>query len=96
MFKISIIYRYRFIKQNEEFDDKNNPKLKIVKLSDNDFLIILDNSISFGYSLLIEKVGEELDSSLDSLLINRYLKMPEFNLLWWKIISFNKINNLIY
>ncbi len=38
--------------------------LKVIKLSDSDFLRTLENAIRFGQPVLLENVEEELDPSL--------------------------------
>lgn len=49
-------------------------KLVVIKQNDNDFVRNLENSLQFGYSLLIENVGEELDAILDPLLSKQFFK----------------------
>ena len=56
---------------------KNNElenKLIVVKQTDSDFARNLENSLQFGYSLLIENALEELDSILDPLLSKQFFK----------------------
>jgi len=53
--------------------------LKIVKLTDNDFMRILDNCIQLGLPLLIENVGEDLDPSLEPILLKQVFKQGKFN-----------------
>lgn len=43
--------------------------IKIIKLTDSDFLRTLENSIQFGKPVLLENVGEELDPSLTPILL---------------------------
>ena len=40
----------------------------------NEILFQLENSISFGNSILLENVGEEIDSMFDSILQNKKIK----------------------
>ena len=47
---------------------------QVVKLSDNDYIRTLENSIQFGTPVLIENVGEELDPSLEPLLLKQVFK----------------------
>ena len=47
--------------------EKEN-KLYIVKLSDSNYVRSLENAISFGYPVLMENVGEELDAILEPVL----------------------------
>ncbi|CAH8538577.1 unnamed protein product [Heterobilharzia americana] len=46
----------------------------VVKLTDNDFIRNLENSIQFGTPLLLENVGEDLDPSLEPLLLKQTFK----------------------
>ena len=48
--------------------------LKVVKLTDNDFMRQLDNCIQLGLPLLIENVGEDLDPSLEPILLKQVFK----------------------
>lgn len=53
--------------------EKTN-KLEIVKLSDNNFLRVVENCIQFGNPCLIENVGEELDPILEPVLLRQTFK----------------------
>ena len=53
--------------------EKEN-KLSVVKFTDSDFMRTLENSIQFGNPVLIENVGEELDPSLEPLLLKQTFK----------------------
>ena len=59
----------RWIKNSE----KEN-KLNVIKLTDSDMMRTLENSIQFGTPLLLENVGEELDPSLEPLLLRQTFK----------------------
>ena len=48
--------------------------LLILKLSDNNFLKLLENKILFGHPVLLENVGEDLDPSLEPLLLKQIVK----------------------
>ena len=48
--------------------------LQVVKLSDSGYIRTLENSIQFGTPVLIENVGEELDPSLEPLLLKQVFK----------------------
>jgi len=48
--------------------------LSVIKLTDADYTRHLENSISFGNPLLLENVGEELDPSLEPLLLKQIFK----------------------
>ena len=52
--------------------------LKVVKLSDADYIRRLENSIQFGTPVLIENVGEELDPTLEPLLLKQVFKQGKF------------------
>ncbi|KXZ55711.1 DHC8 protein [Gonium pectorale] len=50
-------------------------KLQVIKLSEgSDFLRVLENAIQFGLPVLLENVGEELDPSLEPLLLKQTFK----------------------
>ena len=49
-------------------------KLKIIKLSDKEFLRTLENAIQFGIPVLLENVSEELDPSLTPVLLKQTFK----------------------
>ncbi|EGD75848.1 dynein heavy chain 7 [Salpingoeca rosetta] len=53
--------------------EKEN-KLTVVKLSDSDFVRSLENAIQFGTPILLENVGEELDSILEPVLLKQTFK----------------------
>jgi ATP-binding dynein motor region len=46
-------------------------KLAVIKLTDSDYMRTLENSIQFGQPVLLEDVGEELDPSLEPLLLKQ-------------------------
>ena len=53
--------------------EKDN-KLQVVKLTQADYVRTLENCIQFGNPVLIENVGEELDPSLEPLLLKQKFK----------------------
>lgn len=53
--------------------EKDN-NLAIMKLTDPDILRKLENSLQFGWPVLLEDVGEELDPSLEPLLLQQTFK----------------------
>nr|XP_014432906.1 dynein heavy chain 12, axonemal isoform X1 [Pelodiscus sinensis] len=56
---------------------KNSEKenqLSVIKFTDTDYMRILENCIQFGTPLLLENVGEELDPSLEPLLLRQTFK----------------------
>ncbi|KAK9829119.1 hypothetical protein WJX72_004004 [[Myrmecia] bisecta] len=48
--------------------------MEVVKLSDGDYVRKLENCIQFGYPVLLENVGEELDPTLEPLLLKSIFK----------------------
>ena len=49
--------------------------LQVIKLSEGgEYLRTLENAIQFGLPVLLENVGEELDPSLEPLLLNQTFK----------------------
>ncbi|XP_061667239.1 dynein axonemal heavy chain 12-like [Syngnathoides biaculeatus] len=59
----------KWVKNSEK---ENN--LNIIKLTDDDYMRTLENCIQFGSPLLLENVGEELDPSLEPLLLKQTFK----------------------
>lgn len=53
--------------------EKDN-QLRVIKVSDTDYMRTLENCIQFGTPLLLENVGEELDPSLEPLLLKQTFK----------------------
>ena len=49
-------------------------QLSIIKLSDSNYVRILENSIQFGKPVLLENVGEELDPLLEPILLKQTFK----------------------
>ena len=64
----------RWVKNSE----KDN-KLSVIKLTDADYMRTLENCVTFGNPLLLENVGEELDPSLEPLLLKQTFKQGEKN-----------------
>jgi len=58
----------KWIKEMEKGD------LRVIKLSDSDYLRTLENAIQFGLPVLLENVLEELDPSLEPLLLKNIFK----------------------
>lgn len=52
--------------------------MSVIKLTDADYTRHLENCISFGNPLLLENVGEELDPSLEPLLLKQIFKQGVF------------------
>lgn len=61
----------------KNMEKENN--LAIIKLTDPDILRTLENSLQFGWPVLLENVGEELDPSLEPLLLRQTFKQGNFN-----------------
>jgi dynein heavy chain len=53
--------------------EKDN-KLIVIKLSDSDYVRKLENAIQFGSPVLLENIGEEVDSALEPLLTKQIFK----------------------
>ncbi len=56
--------------------EKEN-KLSIIKLTDSDYMRTLENCITFGNPLILENVGEELDASLEPVLLKETFKQSK-------------------
>uniref|UniRef100_A0A669BHB3 Dynein axonemal heavy chain 12 n=1 Tax=Oreochromis niloticus TaxID=8128 RepID=A0A669BHB3_ORENI len=64
---------------------KNSEKdnsLSVIKLTDGDYMRTLENCIQFGTPLLLENVGEELDPSLEPLLLKQTFKQGARSIKW--------------
>ncbi|XP_060934159.1 dynein axonemal heavy chain 12-like [Limanda limanda] len=59
----------RWVKNSEKDND-----LSVIKLTDDDYMRTLENCIQFGTPALLENVGEELDPSLEPLLLKQTFK----------------------
>lgn len=67
----------KWVKNSEK--DNN---LNVIKLTDGDYMRTLENCIQFGTPLLLENVGEELDPSLEPLLLKQTFKQGAGNVRW--------------
>ena len=56
----------KWVKSMEEASD-----LRIIKLTDGDFMRTLESAVQFGLPVLLENVGEELDPALEPLLLKQ-------------------------
>jgi dynein heavy chain len=56
----------------KNFEKPNN--LQVIKLTDGDYMRTLENCIQFGTPILLENVGEELDPTLEPLLLKQTFK----------------------
>lgn len=52
--------------------------MQVIKLTDADYIRTLENSIQFGTPVLLENVGEDLDPSLEPLLLKQTFKQGGF------------------
>jgi dynein heavy chain len=48
--------------------------LKVIKLTDNAYLRTMENAIQFGQPVLLENIGEEIDPSLEPVLLKHIFK----------------------
>ncbi|XP_046853911.1 dynein axonemal heavy chain 7-like isoform X3 [Xenia sp. Carnegie-2017] len=55
-------------------NSEKDKRLSVIKLTDADYIRTLENSIQFGTPVLLENVGEELDPSLEPLLLKQTFK----------------------
>ena len=69
----------KWVKNSEK--DNN---LSVIKLTDNDYMRILENCLQFGTPLLLENVGEELDPSLEPLLLKQTFKQGKETIEDWE------------
>ncbi|XP_072275027.1 dynein axonemal heavy chain 3 [Pyxicephalus adspersus] len=71
--------------------EKNN-KLSVIKLSDSTYTRTLENAIQFGYPVLIENIGEEIDAVLEPLLLKQTFKQQgvDYIRLGENIIEYSK------
>ena len=67
-------------------------KLQIIKLSDANYTRTLENAIQFGTPVLLENVGEELDASLQPILLKSTFKQQgvEYMKFGENIIEYSK------
>jgi dynein heavy chain len=59
----------QFIRKRE-----GNRKLRVLKLTDDNYMRSIESAIQVGHPVLIENVGEELDAALDPVLLKQYVK----------------------
>ena len=64
----------KWVKNSEK--DNN---LSVIKLTDADYMRTLENCIQFGTPLLLENVEEDLDPSLEPLLLKQTFKQGDAN-----------------
>lgn len=53
--------------------EKNN-RLQVIKLTDSNYVRVLENAITFGTPVLLENVSEEIDAVLDPILVKNIYK----------------------
>ena len=64
----------------------------VIKLTDSDYMRTLENCVTFGNPVILENVAEELDPSLEPLLLKQTFKQSEFFPLIWIV---NKLANFV-
>jgi dynein heavy chain, axonemal len=64
----------KWIKSMEKVHD-----LRVIKLTDGDYMRTLENAVQFGIPVLLENVGEDLDPSLEPLLLKQVFKSGGVN-----------------
>lgn len=64
----------KWIKSMEKAHD-----LRVIKLTDRDYMRTLENAVQFGIPVLLENVGEDLDPSLEPLLLKQVFKSGGVN-----------------
>uniref|UniRef100_A0A2C9JD05 AAA+ ATPase domain-containing protein n=1 Tax=Biomphalaria glabrata TaxID=6526 RepID=A0A2C9JD05_BIOGL len=66
--------------------------ISVIKLSDPDYMRILENCITFGYPLLLENVYEELEASLEPVLLKQIFKQSgvEMIMMGDQALEYNK------
>jgi len=73
--------------------------LAVIKLTDADYTRHLENCISFGNPLLLENVGEELDPSLEPLLLKQVFKQglsDKHSVVLYKRGSFGSFSSVLW
>lgn len=53
--------------------EKNN-KLKVIKLTDGNYIRVMENAITFGIPVILENIGQEIDAVLDPVLSKNIFK----------------------
>lgn len=53
---------------------ERNNRLAVIKLTDANYVRVLENAISFGLPVLLENIGSELDATLDPILVKNVYK----------------------
>nr|CAI5856319.1 unnamed protein product [Callosobruchus analis] len=53
--------------------EKNN-RLQVIKLTDSNYVRVLENAITFGTPVLLENIGEDIDAVLDPILVKNIYK----------------------
>lgn len=53
--------------------EKQN-KLQIIKLTDSNYVRVLENAITFGTPVILENIGEDIDAVLDPILVKNIFK----------------------
>ncbi|XP_068952632.1 dynein axonemal heavy chain 3 [Petaurus breviceps papuanus] len=71
--------------------EKSN-KLSVIKLSDSNYVRVLENAIQFGTPVLLENIGEELDAFIEPILLKSTFKQQgvEYMRLGENIIEYSR------
>lgn len=80
----------KWVKNSEK--EKN---LQVVKLTDSDYIRTLENCIQFGTPVLLENVGEELDPSLEPLLLNQTFKQGVLTIGSYSVVIFSLCHKVV-
>lgn len=74
--------------------------LRIIKLTDGDFMRTLESAVQFGLPVLLENVGEELDPALEPLLLKQVQACSPPLIASWRLLaspvnSFNRAQHSV-
>ena len=78
----------------KNFEKEN--RLNVIKVSDTDYMRTLENCIQFGTPLLLENVGEELDPSLEPLLLKQTFKQGTSKLILNPEVDCINVHLIVY
>ena len=62
-------------------------KMSVIKLTDSDYMRTLENCVTFGNPLLLENVYEDLDPSLEPLLLKQTFKQSKCSPIFVNVLS---------
>ena len=78
----------------KNFEKEN--RLNVIKVSDTDYMRTLENCIQFGTPLLLENVGEELDPSLEPVLLKQTFKQGTQKLILNPEVDYINVHLVVY